>query len=389
MTLLAPAYLYAALAVSAGVVALHFLVTRQPRAVALPTTRFVPEAPVTAAVRRLELSDLLLLVTRVLLVLAVGVALARPVITPNRQSVVRVIAADVSGSVSRPADVRDSARALWRTGDVLLAFDTAARVVATPDSLPVTRADASGALSTALAAALRAGSSVRAGADSVELVLVSPIQLAEADRATATLRALWPGRARLVHVAARADSVRQTRIVWPDANVAPPRAVARPHIDTAGAVMAGGAVAVALFERRWMYPSDSLRGTRVIARWADGDVAAIERDSVGTCVRSTVIRVDSAGDMTLRPDISRVRDALGAPCGVNRETGAMPDDAGLGRMLAGRGALARTAAFPPMEDLPSPLTRWLLLVALLLAVIELALRAMRFTSARHTRGATA
>lgn len=378
MTFLAPGYLVAALVAAVGVVALHFIVTRRPRAVVLPTARFVPEAPVTATTRRIELSDLLLLLVRVLLVLAIGAALARPVLTPDRERVVRVIAADVSGSVARLQEVRDSVRPLLRPGDALVAFDTSARVVTSVDSLPASDARVAGSLSSALAAALRSGSSVRAGADSVELVIVSPLAHDEADRATAHLRALWPGRARLVRVTARADSTPATaRVVWPSGADAPPGALARTRVDTAGAVVASGAVAVAPFERRWTYPADSLRGARVVARWADGDVAAIERESGAACVRSIAISVDSAGDIALRPDVARVREALSAPCGGARASVSPVRDSATVALITGKGALARTAAFPPLADVASPLARWLLIAAIALAVLELLLRAWR------------
>ena len=58
MTLLAPAYFFAALAVAAAVVALHFIVTREPRTAPLPTARFVPDRAVRAQSRAIQLQDL-------------------------------------------------------------------------------------------------------------------------------------------------------------------------------------------------------------------------------------------------------------------------------------------------------------------------------------------
>jgi hypothetical protein len=46
-------------------------------------------------------------------------------------------------------------------------------------------------------------------------------------------------------------------------------------------------------------------------------------------------------------------------------------------LITGKGALARTAAFPPLADVASPLARWLLIAAIALAVLELLLRAWR------------
>lgn len=45
MIFLAPVYLVAAGAVAAGVVALHFLSTREPDTDLLPTVRFIPDVP--------------------------------------------------------------------------------------------------------------------------------------------------------------------------------------------------------------------------------------------------------------------------------------------------------------------------------------------------------
>ncbi|HEY8309705.1 MAG TPA: BatA domain-containing protein, partial [Gemmatimonadaceae bacterium] len=175
MSFLAPAFLLVSGIAACAVVALHFIVTRHPRSIPFPTARFVPDAPITARARALQLSELLLLAIRVLGIMLVGAALARPVWTPTRERIVRVIAADVSGAVANIEDVRDSARALLRPGDALVAFDTSAWAVASPDSLINRSGSASaGSLSAGLIAALRAGQRVRDGADSVELVVISP-----------------------------------------------------------------------------------------------------------------------------------------------------------------------------------------------------------------------
>ena len=103
MTLLAPGFFWAAIAVSAGIVALHFIVTRQPRAVVLPTARFVPDSPATAAARDARPADLLLLFLRVLVVLAAGAALAKPILQPTKRPEARVIPRGcIAGSVERP-----------------------------------------------------------------------------------------------------------------------------------------------------------------------------------------------------------------------------------------------------------------------------------------------
>jgi hypothetical protein len=127
VTFITPGFLFAALAVAAGIVALHFIVTRQPRAAILPTARFVPDSPATAIVRDARPNDLLLMLLRVLIVLAAGAALARPIIKPSRQPVGRVFVVDVSRSSASTRQAIDSVRALYREGDAIVEFASAAR----------------------------------------------------------------------------------------------------------------------------------------------------------------------------------------------------------------------------------------------------------------------
>ena len=177
MTLLAPAFLWVAVAAAAGIVALHFIVTRQPRASILPTARFVPDSPATAIVRDARPADLLLMLLRVLIVLAAGTALAKPVFKANRQATGRVFLIDASRSISDVREAADSVRALYRNGDAVVVFDSAARGLGSSprDSLSALRkSDATGSLSSALIVALRQGSALRDRVDSVELVMVSP-----------------------------------------------------------------------------------------------------------------------------------------------------------------------------------------------------------------------
>ena len=78
MTFLAPWALWAAGAVSAAVIALHILASKNPRVTALPTTRFIPDVPLRATARALRLTDCLLLLLRVAVVMLAAVAFARP-----------------------------------------------------------------------------------------------------------------------------------------------------------------------------------------------------------------------------------------------------------------------------------------------------------------------
>ncbi|HKU61461.1 MAG TPA: BatA domain-containing protein, partial [Gemmatimonadales bacterium] len=210
MTFLAPAFFAAAVAVALGTVIMHFIVTRQPASEPLPTARFVPAArvQVTTLARRPE--DLLLLLLRVVLVLLVGAAFARPVVTPPRRPLARVILLDRSAAVADLAAGADSARRLAGDGDVVLGFDATVPLDEAAESIPrrtapvtpdgaVTAASAGSSsqsgtasaerdsaaaaglsqpaapsLSAALVAGIRAGTRLRDAADSIELVIVSP-----------------------------------------------------------------------------------------------------------------------------------------------------------------------------------------------------------------------
>jgi len=209
VTFLAPWALWVAAGVSAVVIGLHILASRNPRVTPLPTARFVPDVPLRATARALRLSDVELLLLRVAAVMLVGLAFARPELTRARRAIGRVVLVDVSRSVASPGEAVDSVARLLARGDVLISFDSSAHPVRDggADSLraALTNATASrprGSLSSALAAAMRASSALRSDADSVEIVHVSPAAAEELDVATKAIRVAWPGRLRLVRVAA-------------------------------------------------------------------------------------------------------------------------------------------------------------------------------------------
>ncbi|MEX2109573.1 MAG: BatA domain-containing protein [Gemmatimonadaceae bacterium] len=431
MSFLAPGFLFASLAVAAAIVALHFIVTRQPRSAILPTARFVPDTRATAVARAKRPSDLLLMLLRVLAVVAAGAALAKPVLERSRAPDARVILVDLSRSARDSIAIRDSVRAIYRDGDAVVLFDSAARVIGgnVGDTLgalrPTTRR---GNLSAALIAALRAGSALRDRAESFELVIVSPLAKEELDAATDSIRALWLGKAKLVRIggsvvdtlpmtgrleisadagdplqatvalarsAGAASGVvdrrdfrgvparsvsesssrgGETRIAWP-ASARPPGAVQRAVTDTVGGVMAGESVVVAAFERRWSYPADSVGGAEVIARWVDGEPAAIERPDGDACVRSVAIAVTPVGDLAIRRDFVRFVASLSGPCVAT--TSLMPADPSSVAKLQGIGGLTSREAFQPLSDVRSELAPWLLALALAAVIAELFVRRRR------------
>jgi len=385
MTFLAPGFFFASLAVAAAVVALHFIVTRQPRAGILPTARFVPDLPATATARATRPSDILLLLLRVLIVLATGAGLAKPIIKPSRGAEARVILADVSRSSKDSNAVRDSVKSLYRNHDIVVAFDSSARVVA-GDSLHFSSAH--GNLSAGLIAAMRAGSSLRDRADSVELVVVSPFAAEELDAATSDVRKLWPGRARIVRSgsAVAVDSAIRPTVVWPQTG-RPPGAIARARPDTIGGALSGDALLVASFERKWTYPPDSLRGAEIVARWIDGEPAAIERASNGTCTRSVAIPVTQAGDLVIRNDYKRFVRAISSDC--ISHSSIIPAAPERVSALVGSGGLAPREAFPPRSDIRSTLAPWLIALAIVAAIAELFVRRRRNIAQVEARNAAA
>ena len=411
---LAPGYLFAALAVAAGLVAAHFIVRRQPRAMVLPTARFVPDAPVlTTGWARIP-SDVAVLALRALCALLAGLALAQPFFQPRASGIARVILADHSRAVADTGEVRDSVAAVRGPDDVVIVYSSSAM---------------RGSLSAGLVAATRAASRFQDRADSVELVVVSSFAAEELDAATRRVRREWPGRARLVRVAAAGESlgsrapalaaaagdplavalaaarimtsadVRITRgaltaadslwaveqprrvlVQWPVA--APPTgfiARAAPHV-TGGLATRGSAI-VAPFQVRFQHVP--ALGSAAIAWWMDGDVAAAESALGASCLRSVAVPVSAAGDFVLRPDFHAVLEDLVQPCG-GRPVFAPMTDASLAG-LAGTGGLAPSHLFASPRPPSSPVTAWLLAGSVLCALLELLIRGDRRRGAQSGR----
>ena len=401
MTWLAPGYLLAGLAAALVVGALHLLAWRRPPAVVLPTARFVPDAPARARARATRPVDRLLLALRVLALLLAGAALARPVRTPERASLSRIVVADLSASAGDAAAVRTAAREAWRPGDVLVIVGARTRAVATPDSLVAGAGDAPGRLSTALVVADDAARALAERADSVELVLVSPLAREEVDAATAPLARAWSGRVRHARVAPAA-SVAATRAVTVQAtgddaiaagvlaaatrSAADVRVVRRAPTaadsvwtgEVPGRVLVtwadtGAGAAARSAALAWkddalvapLAPAGEPAPGRVVVRWADGTPAATERALGDGCVRDVRIALPRAGDVVLAPAFGRLLTWLAAPCGGPRDPMPLAPDS-LGLALSGP---ARALARPAPRD-PWAIARWLLGGAIVLLLLE-------------------
>jgi len=398
-----------------ALVAVHFIARDRPVAEPLPTARFVPDRRIHARTTSFALTDLLLLVLRIAAVAAIGLGVAGPTIAGGRGRVARIVLVDRSRGVLSVAEARDSVRSMG-AADVLIAFDSAARTLTTPRSLDsVEKTGAVGSLSAAFAAANAAAGSVASRADSIEVLLVSPATDEEVDAATPAIRAAWPGRVRLLRVHADTtstpvggglelprtsndpvvaglslvpsgelqSSVRLVRgrlsaadtawgreagrvlVHWPASDSVadwPKRAT----IDAIGGVASGTGALVARLPRLW-----AVNG-RAIARWADGEPAAVERAFGAGCVRDVAVLVDPASDVTLRAPFRDFARALLGPCGGTRAFGSA-DSVTLSR-LAGTGPLAAARLFRVAASESSRFTPWLLLLGAGLLLAELGLR---------------
>ena len=163
-------------------------------------------------------------------------------------------------------------------------------------------------------------------------------------------------------------------VVWPTAE-RPRLAAARTPADQSGGIVGRDLRLVAAFDRRWTFPADSLRGARIIARWADGEAAVVEKTTGSGCFRSVAVPVPVVGDLVIRPEFVRLVEVVIAPCG-DRGIGAPLPGATIA-LLEGSGGLASRDGFAAREDVSSPLAPWLLALALFLSLGELMARSRR------------
>ena len=404
MSFLAPVWLAAAAVVGVGVLVAHLFATSIPPQEMLPTVRFVPEREQTTVLRTQRLTDIGLLLLRLLAVALVGVALAAPVM--SREAPGRVVLVDLSRAA--PGSVRDSAQAVARDGDVLVGFDSIARPLTRHAISSLSPSGARGSISAALVAAQRAIGFATTRRDSAELVIVSPFVREEVDSATASLLALWEGPVRLVRVAARevdtnrawevraplddpvsaslagvprdrgrvaARVVREAPtaadstwagetggalVLWP---VDPSRILLpRSAPDSQGGISTTAATLVAPFARQY-----EPREGRALVRWIDGAVAGTERPLGRGCVREVAVPVDAVGDVALRDNFRRIAMSLLEPCGGARDFGAAE--------LPVRSE--RNRAVAPAQASVGRLPLWLAAFALAVLMAEQLLRSRR------------
>jgi hypothetical protein len=432
MTFAAPLFAWVSGLVALATVVLHLLAWRRPPESPLPTARFAPERPVRMVSRAVRPADLALLALRVSIIMLVGLALARPIFASRRSGKARVVVVDRSQHAGAGAEVAGAARSVFRPGDALVLFDSAAREVAEPtiDSIDTPSSSAPGSMSPALVRAVRAARRLARERDSVEIVIVSPFSFPELDGATGGIRHMWPGPVRLIRAGpapndtgtmarpgirapsgdpvaaslaligdirggARVRVVRDAPttadsawardggalVIWPR-GLAADGWVRRAPPDTAFAVTVLGAWDEGASE--WSTPATVVAPMvrtivpppgRVSARWSDGDPAVTEAELGTGCVRSVAVPVPSAGDLPLTPAFRRFAARQLEPCAHLVRWGAASDT-----ILA----VVLPAALPPDSadaaasmtgpTTPTKLTGWLLGLALLGALAEMFVR---------------
>ena len=423
MTFLSPWALAIGAFAAAGAVLLHLVARQRPSSYILPTARFIPDR--RTLVRRMTTRprDLLLLALRVLLLLSAAAAFARPVRAPSGAPLARVVLFDRSGAVQ---GAEDAARQLrpWLTDGVptrLVLFDSVAIVAGDPAAelerlstgtsrnaaLDSLRSSPVGSLSAALVAAGRLGPALAADADSVQLVIVSPLATNEFDAATDSIRARWRGGIAIARLASTTVDVAAgtlERALPPDDPLLPAvslvRVAASPTsvrlrrsaLDAGDTAFARGGGTVVRWDSASFGPAGATAlamgddvvvatlgrgrlpaGGATIARWSDGSAAASEVRIGAGCIRHVAVGIPVAGDLPLRGAFRRLAQGLMAPCAGDRWSGPA-DDAAVAR-LRGPAGLASGDALADQARRPHPLLPWLLGVALACALGELLMRA--------------
>ena len=410
MTFLAPVFLAGGALVAGAIVLLHFLARRRPRPAVLPTARFVPDRPARWPSPAPKPTDWLLLALRVLAIMVVATAFAGPRREPDRATISRIVVVDRSRAVADERGMRDSALALVRHGDILIAYDTTVRVTvanARDTAAVLTRSPAPASLSVALIAAERAAPALRDRADSIELVIVSSFSEESWDDATPALRARWRARARLVTLALTSQDSAAPSVDVRAPRTDPVRAAAAPLLDGEGArarivrttpsaadsawarsgrvlihwpragandsstaegVIANDAVLVAPLVRRALPHDDA----RIIGRFADGDPAIVEHVQGGGCIRDVGFDFPIGGDVVLRESARRLLVVVVGPCGGTGSRSML--SAGRLSSLRGNGSLLATSAVSRPDRGRSAATPWLLMAGALLLLLELGAR---------------
>ena len=409
MNFLAPGWIAAAAVAALGVLAIHFIAWRLPRAVKLPTARFVPDEPARLAARTLRPSDLGLMALRVGIIMLGGLALARPSRAVAPRGTATVVAIERTGDST---SVRDSLRGIPDVDYVsYVVFDTAAQVLSDlPGALSATGATSSAgpSLSVGLLTAIREARRLTRDYERVSIVLASAFTRDAFDQATSPVRSTWNDSIRVVRLPVRPQVPIETGtevVSTDDDPVAAGFRLARAHgllrgvsrvvraaatpgdnafAAAGGALLlwprlttgnervdgihAGDATAIGHFMR--LPPSGD--SGRVIARWIDGTPAALESASGSGCIRRIRFDVPDLGDFVLTTSFQRLVAALAAPCG-DVVRGPVAADSAVAA-IAARPASRPSTRAPDDVGAPNRIAAILMTLAVALAIAEMALR---------------
>lgn len=394
-----PAWLIAGLAALVVPLVLHLIAPRPPARAPLPTARFLePRSRMRRQIARRP-RDLPLLLLRCAFLLLLFGALAGPRLVPARAGTADLVLVDPAAA----ADSLALGAARSRAGDDAIFVAAEPDFASTLASLP--------------SLALRA-----TRADSVRAWWVTPLHWRGWTPGTATLRRdAWPAAIGLIEATAPTDHAttdgvaRVVHVVFPDSAAPFLRTALEalgftarvslslddadgPHdaivsadagVDSARIAtlaQAGGTVVIAasgnastrilvagdlLLRDAIGSTVDAIGDERPVAFWADGEAAAVARAAGAGCIVRTGIGL-VAPPLTGSPALPGLLRHLLAACDDVDPAATLPLGSVARATLAGGdtpGAVA-VAALPGAGDAGMPLSRWLLLAALAVALIE-------------------
>jgi hypothetical protein len=154
------------------------------------------DEPARLAARTVRPSDLALLAFRIAIIMAGGVAMARPTVHQLPRGAALIIALESSAAIGDATPLRDSVRAIPRRDRTsYVVFDTGARVFdiegAALNDVAAPRVSRTASLTVGLLAAIREARRLTRDYESVDIVLASTFSRASFDQATEGVRGTW------------------------------------------------------------------------------------------------------------------------------------------------------------------------------------------------------
>lgn len=403
MTWLAPWALAGGFVGMLGIVAAHLLSRQRPRALALATARFLPSGMLEATTVQRMPQDRWWMLLRLLIVALLALGAAQPVLTGRKVPTRTVLLLDRT----LPVDVQQSAIASLAAEDVVVAFDSATVLRAASAAAPVRATRAS--LGAGMAALVSVRDSLGRNAEELRVVAASRFAASSLDPATARVRALLRDSIAVMPITVPTDSaiaraavtvradgddpVSATALLLGDSVARAGTVIERrstlsaddqrmastgativhwPARAASGAPMLQG---ITVGRTTWVAPlqrdsSAAPSDARAIGWWADGSPAVWRRDAGEGCVLTVRAALPIAGDHALSLAAQAWLRALVTAC--DRDPMAMQNaPAWFSPAPAGRSTVVAA------QTLRSTIAPWLVAAALLLAAVELALRAAR------------